>query len=193
MTMGRFTGKLSKPEIAALLTPVAMVVTVFAMPVQSDNSGDPVPMTFDSVGAMLQDMDREKSLSSMERYANLPRIEAFADAHACDTEDLNNRLQEVYAGLQDRIAQIDTGELNRLERSIEERKARGRQEMSRRSAEVVALQARRAAKTAAEQLRVTITALEKERARAVAADERKLTRAVEAALRAAEAALANAP
>ncbi len=190
--MRRIVVKMSKVEIAASLAPVAMMIAVFALPAQSDAAGEPGQMTFDSVGSMLQDMDREKSVVAMERYSNLPRLEASSSEHACETEDLNRRLQEVYAGLQERIGQTSFKEVARLERKVEVRRIRD-VKMALRAEEVEVVKMRRSAKAAAQRLRSAIIDLREERESAVLQDDKMLAEAVETALQAAEAALANAP
>lgn len=184
--------KMSRLEIAASLTPLAMFVAVFAFPAQSDSEGEMGPIAFDSVGSMLLDMDRERSVGEMERYASLPRLDAKDSEHACETQDLNQRLQEVYAGLQSQIAQIGLNEVARLEQQIESRKQRN-MEIARLSEAVKSQQARLAAKHAAKQLRVAVTKLKNQNEKSRAAEDAALTAAVEAALQAAEAALESSP
>ncbi len=184
--------KMSRLEIAASLTPLAMFVAVFAFPAQSDSEGEMGPIAFDSVGSMLLDMDRERSVGEMERHASLPRLEARDSQHACETQDLNHRLQEVYAGLQSQIAQIDLKVVTQLEREIEQRTQRN-MKVARLSAAVKSQQARIAAKQAATQLHAAVVKLKKQSGSNDLAEDAALTAAVEAALRAAEAALESTP
>ena len=180
--------KMSKTELAAVAAPAVMMFAVFALPAQSDNDTEPSSMPFDSVGAMLLDMDRERSVSEMESYASLPRLEARDSDYQCQTEDLNDRLQEVYAGLQARVAEIDLKEVKRLERQIEARQERNKR-LALLSASVKRNEERREAHRAANRLRMTIETLQRQAAEAEMANDAVMTAAVEAALAAAEAAL----
>lgn len=180
--------KMSKAELSAVATPAVMMFAVFALPAQSDNDTEPSTMPFDSVGAMLLDMDRERSVSEMEAYASLPKLEARDSDYACKTEDLNHRLQQVYNGLQERIAEIDLQEVKRLEREIEARQERNKR-VALLSAAVKRNEERREAQRAATRLRLTIKTLKKQAGDADIANDAAMTAAVEAALRAAEAAL----
>lgn len=180
--------KISKPEIAAVLAPAVMLVSVFAMPAQSDNDTEPSSMPFDSVGSMLLDMDRERSVGEMEYYASLPKLEAHNSSNTCQTEDLNDRLQEVYTGLQARIAEIDLHEVKRLEQKIAARQERNKR-IALLSAAVKLNEERKEAQRAATRLRKTISSLKQQAGATDIADDAAMTAAVEAALRAAEAAL----
>lgn len=190
--MGPRKTKMSRLEIAASLTPVVMALAIVTFPVTSDSDTDFEAMPFDSIGAMLQDMDRERAVEDMERYASLPMLEARDSSYACETEDLNQRLQQVYNGLQERIAQIDLKAIARLERRIELQEKRNEQ-LAELSSAVTSRQARREAKQAAAQLRKAITELKRETERDNTRSDQDVNVAIESALRAAEAALANAP
>lgn len=190
--MRRSPKKMNRLEIAASLTPIAMMLVAWAAPVQGDGEGSPPEMTFDSVGSMLQEMDRERELNAMEHYAAVPRVETGNSKHACETEDVNRRLHQVFEGLQSRIARIDLEEMVRIEQQITERGYQ-RADIGHKMSEARMKKARLDAKLAAETLRAALIKIEREREQASSADEMALNAAVEAALRAAEAALENAP
>ena len=183
--------KLGKLEVAAALTPLAMFVVAFTLPAQSDNSDKTPPMTFDSVGSMLQDMDREQSLVSMERHASLPTT-GRAAGHACPTDDVNSRMDEVYSRLQTRVEQIDLAEIAQLEAKITMRRADDIEVMRMQQATLIR-EARTSAASATVGINAAITAMEEQRRVAASKDEKMVAAAVEAALRAAEAALVNQP
>ena len=185
-------GKLGKLEIAAVLTPIAMAVAAVTMPVQSDNSQDIAPMAFDSVGAMLQDMDRERSLEAMERYAGLSLTPSAEADHACETADVRASLDRVYSRLQSRLNRVDLGEIARIEQEAAMRRNLAF-EMASKAVMAPSLEAQRSARVAALGIRATITALEDQKLAVGAIDDKALAEAVAAALRAAEAALESTP
>lgn len=167
------TAKFGRLKVAASVMPLALVAAVFTVPAHGDGEGGVGPMTFDSIGSMLMDMDRdigrERLVTQMESYDDLPRLEAQTRATSCQTQDLNNRLQEVYTDLRERIAGVDLGEdAHNLE------------------------DARRSAMKAAQELRKTITNLKHQAAHEEFADN-TMVMAAEAALHAAESALESAP
>ncbi len=189
--MRPFTIKPGKLEVAAALTPLAMFVVAFTLPAQSDNSNKTPPMTFDSVGSMLQDMDREQSLVTLERHANLPTV-GQADGHACPTEDVNNRMDEVYSRLQTRVEQFDFAEIAKFEAKIIIQRARDLEVMREQQASLIS-DAKASAASASAGIHAAIAAMEEQRRHAASRDDEMVAAAVEAALRAAEAALVNRP
>ncbi len=189
--MSRFTVKPGKLEIAAMLAPLAMAVAVVTMPVQSDNSDDMPPMTFDSVGSMLQDMDREQSLNVMERYAGLPAAADKTD-HSCQTADVNARIDNVYARLKTRVERIDLSEIAKLETQIIMQRTR-EMEMTRQQQKALVLETQASAAAARAGIKAAIAEMEEQRRLSVSKDGEMVAAAVGAALRAAEAALENQP
>ena len=189
--MSRFAINPGKLEVAAVLAPLAMVAAVFTVPVQSDNSDNLLPMTFDSVGSMLQDMDREQSLSSLERHANLPTGATTSD-HTCETADVNARMDEVYTRLESRVARIDLSEIAELETKILMQMAR-EFEISREQRAALVREAQATAKAATVGIQAAIADMEEQRRQSASKDAEMVAAAVEAALRAAEAALENQP
>ncbi len=189
--MSRFTVKPGKLEIAAVLAPLAMAFAVVTMPVQSDNSDDMPPMTFDSVGSMLQDMDREQSLCVMERHTGLPTTDHKTD-HSCQTADVNARMDEVYTRLKTRVESIDLSEIAELETQIVMQRAR-EIEITRQQQKALVRQAQARAEAANAGIKAAIAEMEQHRRQSASKEAEMVAATVEAALRAAEAALENQP
>lgn len=88
--MRQRVGKLNPIEIAMVLAPFVMGVAVYTAPVQSDTEPGTVPMAFDSVGAMLHDIDREKTLAAMTRdeiRSDQTLIASHSDSGSCPDQD----------------------------------------------------------------------------------------------------------
>lgn len=77
--MGSFNLRAKKPTIAAVIAPFVLAVAAFSTPVLSDTSEKFPQMTFDSIGSMLQDMNREHAQADMTDYTLSP-----ATAHGRD-------------------------------------------------------------------------------------------------------------
>lgn len=122
--MKLFLNGFTKIEAAATVLPVAMVFAVLTVPVQSDNTDTSIPMEFDSVGAMLRDIDREKSLDSMTGYAVVDLRPAIAepadvgefevavrtDSHTCPDSDVKVRMNNLQAQLHIQLAAMEMAE-----------------------------------------------------------------------------------
>ncbi len=165
--------KFSRLTVSASLTSAAMLFIAVTVPAHGSGEGEGSPLTFDSIGSMLMDMDRdigrERLVTLADRYSDLPRLVATAGSKSCQTQDLNNRLQEVYVGLQDRIASTDVNE----------------GAVSPDDARLSAIKAARA-------LHDAIASLKQQAAQEEFADNTMMI-AAEAALHAAESALESAP
>lgn len=83
-------GKLSPIEIAMVFAPFVMGIAVYTAPVQSDTKPGTIPMAFDSVGAMLHDIDREKTLAAMAREemrGNETMVASHSDGGSCPDQE----------------------------------------------------------------------------------------------------------
>lgn len=81
------------------MTLTGMLGAAVAIPVQSDTFETPAIMEFDSVGSMLREMDRESELNSMSRYASLPSVDLHSSHDECSTEDVNERVEALRSSL----------------------------------------------------------------------------------------------
>lgn len=143
--MKPFEVKPRKTIVAAAFASTAMAVAFFSVPALSENSDTLPPMTFDSIGSMLQDMDREQAQlqADAERYAVVPAT-AHNSGHACQSEEINGRLTDLYEGLRDQVAQFDLEKINALEAEIFARHAH-RVEVTRAERAALILEARASA------------------------------------------------
>jgi len=145
--MRPFEIKPRKTIVAAAFASAAMSVAFFSTPALSENSDSLPPMTFDSIGSMLQDMDREQaqaqSQADAERYAVVSAT-ARNSGHACQSEEINERLTDLYERLKDRVAHFDLEKINALEAEIFARHAH-RVEVTRAERAALILEARASA------------------------------------------------
>lgn len=112
--MGRFDLKSGKLGAAAKIAPFAIALAIFTLPAHSDISDNQPPMTFDSIGSMLQDMDREQSLAEAQDHPGI-FAEEHTSGHACQNEDINAHMDEVYDRLRDQVTQFDLSRITQLE------------------------------------------------------------------------------
>lgn len=186
--------KVTRLEIAAALTPAAMLVAALTLPAQSNNSEDLPPMAFDSMGAMVRDMDREKSLDAVMAHYSVPgSSEAFAEAQdSCETDDVKSTLREVYARVQSQMVLSQRHQKILEQKELALRNSRDI-DLSLREADASIQTARKTARAAALSLEAALAALRQETVQeameAEAMDEAAITAALEEAMRAAEAAL----
>lgn len=86
----------SKLKAGASITSTAVLLVGLGFPANSEGQNEPVPMTFDSVGSLLQDMDREGEVLQQGMTQ-------------CEAETLNRRLHDSYARLQERAVELSQG------------------------------------------------------------------------------------
>lgn len=84
--MGAFRLSVKNSLIAAVFMPFLTMAVAFSTPVFGDTPEKAPRMTFDSVGSMLQDMDREHTQAEMERYA-LSNTTPHSRNKACKEEE----------------------------------------------------------------------------------------------------------
>lgn len=199
--------KLNPIEIAMVLAPFVMGAAVYTAPVQSDTEPGTIPMAFDSVGAMLRDIDREKTLEAMARGGNVHTVQHH-DSDSCpDSEatamalpdDVIEQIASIEAGV--RAGSFQIREINSVSRMVRELEA----ERGRLVAKISQITERSLqnydrwdeAQQRAEEARNELIALQ-----SVAADielqlenidQPELAEAIRAALAAAEEALASSP
>ncbi len=90
--MSRFTGKTGKINVAVVFAPLVLALAAFTVPVYGDGTETVPPMTFDSVGSMLQDMDREQSLADAGRHAS-PAVPGQHSGDRCQSADADAALE----------------------------------------------------------------------------------------------------
>ena len=83
----------SKLKVGTLLTSAVALLVAFGVPANSEGPVEPVPLTFDSVGSLLQDMDRESDTPQQGMTE-------------CEAEALNQRLKDSYVRLQERATEL---------------------------------------------------------------------------------------
>jgi len=192
--MGRFEVGSAKGDAAAKFAPLAIAVAIFTVPAQAESSGNQPYMTFDAIGSILQDMDREQSLVDTQDHSDIfPEGHASEQTdHACQTADVDARMDEIYAQLKTRLESIDLPEIAAFEAQIVFE--RGREiELARLQQKELALDARASAERAAAGIRAAIAEMEEQQRLSASRDTEMVTAAVAEALRAVEAALENQP
>lgn len=189
--MSRIIIKSGKQEIAAVLAPLALSVFVFSASAKSVDVNDQQPLTFDSVGSMLQDMDREQSMAVAEPRSG-SRARLHTDGQACQSEDVEARMNEAYEHLQEQIAHFDFDGIEQLEAEVITRYT-ANADATREERAAFVREARASAKAVTAELRAAMAALEESRIQVQFLAEERAAAVQEAALNAVEPVLANQP
>ena len=161
-------GNKEKSKAGTSVAFTAVLLVGFGFPAISEEQGQPASMTFDSVGSMLQDMDRERDTQDHMQSLN-----------ECEAEMLNRRLHDTYVRLQERAVEL-------RKESVQQNEGRIAEQISEKIANK---EARVALKKAAKQLRMTMSKTNDPSDQADMAERTAIAETAEAALRAAEAAL----
>lgn len=109
--MPKLFGKFGKAEIVAVLTLSTMFTAAIAVPVQSDISEKPATMEFDSVGSMLRDMDREVAVNDISRHSDVASYDIGTIAsynidaarNECDSDPIEDRVSDLRASLNNSV------------------------------------------------------------------------------------------
>lgn len=202
--MPKLFGKFGRAEIAAVVTLTALFTAAVAVPVQSDITEKPSTMEFDSVGSMLRDMDREVAMNNMARHSGmssgdfgaLSSYDVGAISNECEADDIENRVEELRSSLD------DTVDYSRMVRIIDSESSAGISQLNALTEasnsalrnyviERDNLEARGAAMERFAAMAVMMQAYGEEELAEM--DDAVLAAKIEAAMRAAEAAINGAP
>lgn len=193
--MRKLFDRFGKLELTATFLLFFMFAMASAIPVQSNTKEIAVPVDFDSVGSMLRDMDREQSMDSLSQYAGLTVPNTLENGTSCSHEGVDDRLAELRNSLDTQLNYSDIVHSFEHEHDASLHQLRELSTASDEALKEYMLERERVETRLSARERFAAMALIMQ-ARAeedIAMGDDKLAAKVEAALKAAEAALTKTP